>query len=178
MKEPFEFEMPNGGSAFFKRHARNTVLARFSEEHPGAIDEIMALLGYSTKEKDDGSGSVTVSTNMADVVLKGIKSDDADAMMSFLCDHITHFSGVEDETGAELDWKALSPDERLLAVDLLISRLDIISMFLAVWCEYQGIGARVKRVDEKGKEDEEEEKTTKKKRKRKTPEDVKEEAGR
>lgn len=166
MKENFEFPMSNG-IALLKPRARNTVLSRFSEDHPGAVDQVMGLLGPSF----NGSGSVEVTKSLAQVVLKGLGADDTEAVMAFLCEHITGFKGLENEAGAEVDWKSLEPGDRVDVMDLLISQLDVVSMFMSAWIEYQGLGARPKRRDA-------EENPTKKKRKRKTPESVKEEAGR
>lgn len=137
MADFLEFPLNNGAVAHIKQRCRNTVLARFKETHPSVVDEIIGLVRTDAK-------AIEINTQIAEMAMKGLGVEDIEAVMKFLSQQINHFDGLVDN-GDEVDWKALGVDERIEKMDLLLSTLEIISVFLSVWLRYQGISAVARR---------------------------------
>ena len=137
----FEFPLSCGLMASLKPRCRSTALSRFEENHPTAIEAVMAIVPVA--------GSLKIDESAAKLFLRGLSSSDTEAVLSFLVDQIEEFvtpEGVEvDEDWGRLDWRGMDKEQRQEALDLLLSTLDLISMFIGAWAHYQGVGARPRR---------------------------------
>lgn len=131
----FKYQMVQGCVAVAYRKCRSTVLSKFSEDHQGAIDDLVGNV-------DIHSQAMEVTNQLAKRVLSGVSAKNLEAIMGFLCDRIHHFEGLEVD-GEAVEWPNLDAEERLDIMDMEISPLDVMGLFLAFWIHYQGLGSRV-----------------------------------
>src|SRR5690554_4830630 len=141
MMEDFEFEIRGGIKAKLKPRCRSTRLAGFAEKYPGAIDAVSQLVSTT-------AGPLKVDERLAGLFIKGLSAKDTTGVIAFLAEQIAGFELPEDADGewSALDWKALEPEGREESIDLLLSTLDLVSLFIAAWSHYQGMGVRARRA--------------------------------
>jgi hypothetical protein len=134
----FKFPLGCGVEVLLKSRCKSTVLAKFYEDHPKAVDSFSTL--------QSAAGSVTLDKSAAEMFLRGLSVEDTEAVISFLVDRIDGFEVPEGvgEEWEELDWKGLATAEREEEIDYLLSTLDLISLFIATWAQYQ-VGSRARR---------------------------------
>lgn len=136
-----EFAITGGIKARLKGRCRSTRLAGFAEKYPGAIDAVNELVTTA-------QGPMKIDERMASLFLRGLSPLDTAGVIEFLAEQIAGFDLPEEFEDAEwqdVDWKALAPDGREETIDFLLSTLDLVSLFIAAWSHYQGMGVRARR---------------------------------
>lgn len=138
--EDFDFLMSGGINARLKPRCRSTRLAGFAEKYSGAIDAVNQLVTTTT-------GPIKVDERLAGLFLRGLSPVDTAGVIAFLAEQIAGFDLPDDADGEwqDVDWKALAPEGREETIDLLLSTLDLVSLFIAAWTHYQGMGVRAQR---------------------------------
>lgn len=139
--ECYEFEIRGGVTALLKPRCKSTRLAGFAEQFPGAIEAVNQLVSTTT-------GPLKVDERLAGLFIKGLSTIDTEGVIDFLAEQIDGFSLPDDaDTDWQaVDWKALAPKEREETIDFLLSTLDLVSLFIAAWSHYQGMGVRTRRA--------------------------------